>query len=379
MKKILWLFILFLVLWFTFAQVQFEPIYTSERFQPSDVFHAGCENQIDILFNITWEEINWVNAILNYNPNDIEIIKVVWENERWNNLSYVVNDNKIYLNKLRSDDGWWSKMVKFSIYFKSNEWVSDTRMFFEEGSYLVNEVGKMVNFDDAIILQFVSVPECDPDIISPKVNLLYPKEDMWTPLDTYFQFDISDSWKGINEDSIVLSINGIDHNVADMEYEWDTSVLTIYPDFWMPLNTGFEVKISVSDKQVYGWENTVTKVYQLETPSELYLMNNITPSDFRKIVNSQKYYKGTTQECKFLANQYVLSLNNLDTNGQKMILDINKKLNCPEIWDQDVNLFSTEEAAEYSVFSILWWLMFGLSFLVVLLLVVNKKDVNKIN
>ena len=75
----------------------------------------------------------------------------------------------------------------------------------------------------------------------------------------------------------------------------------------------------------------MTKVYQLETPSELYLMNNITPSDFRKIVNSQKYYKGTTQECKFLANQYALSLLDSDIDGQKMILDINKKLNCPEI------------------------------------------------
>jgi hypothetical protein len=36
-----------------------------------------------------------------------------------------------------------------------------------------------------------------------------------------------------------------------IEHERDDKKLTIYPNFWMPFNTGFEVQISVSDKQSY--------------------------------------------------------------------------------------------------------------------------------
>jgi hypothetical protein len=36
----------------TIAQVSFEPIYSSERFQPSDAFHATCENQLNVIFSL---------------------------------------------------------------------------------------------------------------------------------------------------------------------------------------------------------------------------------------------------------------------------------------------------------------------------------------
>lgn len=368
-KKILLSILMLWLLWTSFAQVQFEPVYTSERFQPSDMYHANCENQLNLIFAITWSEVNWVNAILNYNPNDIEILKVVWENEKENNLSYVVNDDKIYFTKLKSDNGdWASKDVKFTVYFKSNEWVTDTNVFFEEGSYLVDSHGNMVNFGDAMIMQFSAVPECDPDIVAPKVSLLFPQEDSWTPLDSYFQFDISDVWKGINDESIVLSVNGIDYNITDMEYDRDKNVLTIYPDFWMPLNTWFEVKISVSDKQVYGWSNSVTKIYNLETPDELYLLNNISPIDFRKIVNSQKYYKWTTWECKFISDLYYLDTNNSDKMKKSIISSINKKLSCPDLWDTDREVISTENKNSLSALSVISWIVSWLLLLIIILM-----------
>jgi hypothetical protein len=70
--------------------------------------------------------------------------------------------------------------------------VTDTQISFADGSYMVDSEGKMINLSNSTILQFSTVPECEPDIVSPKVNLLFPKEDAWVALDTYFQFDISD-------------------------------------------------------------------------------------------------------------------------------------------------------------------------------------------
>lgn len=351
------------------AQVIFEPIYTSERFQPSDAFHATCENQLNVIFSLEDTKISWISAVLDYNPNDIEILKIVWENEKGNNLSYVVNDNKIYLNKLKSE--WsvdnWSNMVVFDLYLKSKEGVSDTKITFADGSYMVDSDGNMINLSDSMLLQFVAVPECEPDIVSPKINLLFPKEDARVPLDTYFQFDISDLWKWVNEDSIVLSINDIDYDINSMEHEWEMNILTIYPDFWMPFNTGFELKLTVSDKQVYGWANSVTKVYKLETMDEMYLLNKITPEEFRKLVNSQKYYKWTEQECEFLAYNYSLAQNAWDSQNHDIILSINQRLNCPDI-DQNWWNFVSDESEWMSLFSVLGWTLFACTFLIVLLL-----------
>ena len=335
------------------------------------MFHATCENQLDVVFNMWKTDIIGISAILDYNPNDIEILKIVWENEKANNLSYVVNDNKIVLNKLKSDEDtrWWADYVTFSIYLKSKEWVSDTKISFAEGSYIVWENNQTITLDQSIVLQFVSVPECDPDIVSPKVNLLFPKEDSRVALDSYFQFDISDEWKWLNEDDIIISIDGKDYNINTMDHEWDHSVLTIYPDFWMPLNTWFELKISVSDKQLYGWANTVTKFYNLETPDELYLLNNITPAEYRKVVNNKKYYKWTKSECDFLSNNYFLADN--DTHKKDIISSISKRINCPE-FKKDENLNILDEEKTISVFSVIWRLLFSSLLLVVILLGITQ-------
>jgi hypothetical protein len=61
------------------AQVELNPIYSPDRFQPSDKFHAGCENQLDVVFDLDSSNINGVNAILKYNSQDIDIIKIVAE------------------------------------------------------------------------------------------------------------------------------------------------------------------------------------------------------------------------------------------------------------------------------------------------------------
>jgi hypothetical protein len=186
-------------------------------------------------------------------------------------------------------------------------------------------------------------------------------------LDTYFQFDISDLWKWINEDSVVLSVNGIDYDINSLEHEWDMDVLTIYPDFWMPFNTWFEVKLSVSDKQVYGGANTVTKTYNFETMDEVYLLNKIDPLEFRKLVNSQKYYKWTKQECDFLVDAYLLSQRNWDVKQWDIILSINKRISCPDIqkgtWD-----YLVEDTKTLSLFSVLGWTLFACSFLMVILM-----------
>jgi hypothetical protein len=43
------------------------------------MFHAGCENQIDVIFSLNYGNIIGVNAILEYDGNEVDIIKILPE------------------------------------------------------------------------------------------------------------------------------------------------------------------------------------------------------------------------------------------------------------------------------------------------------------
>lgn len=369
MKKInIILFSIFVVwfFWISFAQVNLNPIYSPDRFKPSDKFHAGCENQIDVVFSLNYWNILWVSAILEYNGNDIDIIKILPEWEKENNLSYVVEENKIIFNKLKTQDSWLDKAV-FKLFFKVDDILKSTSMRFSTWSYVLDSKWNMVELNRSYHFDFSNVPECNPDIVAPSVELLFPSNNTWeyVALDSYFQFEIYDLWKDINKDSIQIIIDEIKYDLSNIENEWSGNVLTLYPDSWLPLWEKFEVIIYVSDKQVYGRANTTIKEYSFSTSTWLNLLNEIDPVQFRKLVNKDKYYKWSKLECDRLKNTYIRS----DENIQDIILSINKRLSCDSlenVTDADMVIEEKIKIVEFSVFAILGWILFGLSFAIVM-------------
>ena len=365
MKKLIMWFITCLSLFgLSFAQVSVNPIYTSERFQPSDKFHAGCENQIDVVFQLDNSKINGVNAVLEYNSKDIEVLRVlaVWEKE--NNLSYTVENDKIVFSKLKTD--WeWLDSVTFSLFFKVWTTLKESSFSFAKWSYIVDSKWNMVELEWNYSFQFTEVPECDPDIVAPSVELLFPSNNTWeyVALDSYFQFEVDDAWKWVNEDSIRISINWSEYSLDSIEHVRNGKILTIYPNFWMPFNTGFEVEISVSDKQSYWKANTSKKVYEFKTSDELNLLNEIDPVEFRKLVNMNQYFKWTVDECNLLSELY----SNLDQRNWELLKSINGRLDCWELVTVEKTTVVEWEAIDesswkdFSVFAMLWWILFGSS------------------
>ena len=361
-KSFILVFTSLLLLSFSSAQVQVKPVYAPERFWPSDKFHAWCENQMDVNFHLDNLKINWVSAILNYDPNAVEILRVLADWELENNLTYTVESDKIILNKLKSE-GNWSDNIGFNIFFKVKDYVEFSLFSFAEWSYVLDSKWNMISVEWTYEFQFAEVPECDPDIVAPNVQLLFPSANTWdfVALDTYFQFEISDLWKWINEDSIKFVIDGINYNLSTIEHEWSWNILTIYPEFWMPFNTWFSLEIIVSDRQVYGKPNITDKIFEFHTSEELYLLNEIDPVEFRKIVNMEKYYQWTEQECNLLSYFYA----NSDAEDQELLQSINNRLNCGD-FEIIENISDVEESEEvldnkYSVFSMIWWILFVLT------------------
>lgn len=362
MKKcLLWIISCLFLVGFSFAQVDLNPVYTSERFKPSDKFHAGCENQIDVVFHIDDSKINWVNAILHYDGDKIEILKIVANWEKENNLTYTVENDKITFSKLKSDWDWLDSVV-FSIIFKSLEGVEFSSFSFEKWSYVLDSKWNMVELDWYFKYEFVEVPECDPDIVAPSVELLFPSNETWkyVALDSYFQFAIDDSGKWVNEDSIKIKIGEWEYSLTNIEHIRNDKILTVYPDIWMPFNTGVEVEISVSDKQSYWKPNTTTKVYEFQTSDELNLLNEINPVEFRKIVNMNKYLKWTDDECGFLSEVY----SEWNQENLRILESINGKLDCEEFtviektWDENI-VDIDDNSKDISVFAVLGWILFG--------------------
>jgi len=371
-KKIILNFVfmcaMFVFVWFSMAQVQLNPIYSLDRFQPSDKFHAGCENQLDVVFDLEWVSIHWINAILKYNNQDINIIKIAVEWEKENNLSYVIEEDNIIFNKLKSDN-WGLDNIVFKLFFKWGDDLKTTNFEFVDGSYVLDDQWNMLEIEDTYEFDFDNVPECTPDISSPHVSLLFPdiKTGNYVALDSYFEFNIFDEGKWINKDSISISIDDMIYDLSNIEHKREWENLTIYPDVWLPLDSVVKVEILVGDKQVYGKSNIINKTYNLSTSKDLYLLNDIDPVEFRKLVNKKKYYHWSLGECDLLKKMYV----DLDIREQKLLQSVAKRLSCGDITqvdpvdkvldkiDQnDEDIWWDDIENKISILSMLGWMLF---------------------
>ncbi|MCK9467191.1 MAG: hypothetical protein M0P94_02585 [Candidatus Absconditabacterales bacterium] len=370
----MFLFVLFSAFLFTFtkAQVELSPVYSSDRFQPSDKFHAGCENQLDIVFSLNYSNIIGVNAILEYNSNEVEILKILAEGEKENNLSYVVESNKIIFNKLKTQDSGLEKVV-FKIFFKVDPSLISSDFRFSDGSYVLDTKGNMLELNKNYSFLFEAVPECEPDIIAPTIELLFPvlQPGEFIALDSYYQFNIYDLGKGVNKDKVYFTIDDIKYDLSNTEHERSGDILTIYPNNWLPLDSTIKLNIEVSDKQVYGKANTTKKEYSFKSSNELNLLNEIDPVQFRKLVNKEKYYQGSQAECDWLKQQFI----NSEESNQDTILSINKRLSCGDLdnLDKVSSLEEIEDQLGFSVFSILGRFLFGLVFFFIIFKRLSKK------
>ena len=119
----------------------------------------------------------------------------------------------------------------------------------------------------------------------------------------------------------------------------------------------------MSDKQSYWKANTSKKVYEFKTSDELNLLNEIDPVEFRKLVNMNQYFKWTVDECNLLSELY----SNLDQRNWELLKSINGRLDCWELVTVEKTTVVEWEAIDesswkdFSVFAMLWWILFGSS------------------
>lgn len=371
-KKILSLWIVW-ILWFVWfvvrgAKVTLQPLYSDVRFQPADKLHAGCTNSADILFSPQWQKITKFTLTLYYNPENVEITRIL-PTTKDGILSSKIEYNKIILD-VENPNFTSSTETKsfFQIYFKSDIVGKESILLWTWSQAIT--ANKTYPLEWTFNLDFEKVPECEPDIVPPSINLIYPKDSSERiKLDQYFIFDIKDIWKWIDKNSIIINFGNKQYFYWSENIKRNGNYLTFYPSEWIPIDTGMDINIIIADQQSYGWANKTESSYTFTTATGMSLTKEVDPMMFRRIAQEAGKISASVDECVLLADLYSTS----EVTYQKELKSIIQKLWC-NLNTVDTSLLESSEnipnkidtqQKQYmniSVFATLGWILFFITF-----------------
>lgn len=350
------------------AKVTFQPLFSDVRFEPIDKLHAGCPSSADILFSPQGQKVTKFTLVFYYNPETIEILRILPSSKNGIASSKIEYDKIILEVQNPSFTSSTSTASFFQLYFKSDIVGQDIITLGTGSEALVGN--KTYPLSANFVLDFAKVPECEPDIIPPSINLIYPKDTTQRiTLDQYFIFDIKDIGKWVDKNNVIVSFDKEQYTYGSDNLKWNGNYLTFYPGKWIPINKKIDLKISATDKQSYWGANTTDTTYAFQSATGMLLNKNISPMMFRQIVQEAGKISASTDECILLADFY----GNSAVKYQQIIKSMIQKLWCDlaslepallasgDISSTDASS-SDNHRKKVSVFATIWWLLFFVVF-----------------
>ncbi|HBB03486.1 TPA: hypothetical protein DCZ39_01085 [Patescibacteria group bacterium] len=302
-----------------------------------------------------------------YNPENIEIVRILPSTSNGTATSKI-EYNKIILeieNPIFSSST--ETLSFFQLYFKSNI-VGKEAFTLGTGSEAVT-TNKTYPLQGDFALDFAKVPECEPDIVPPSISLIYPKNtnDRIT-LDQYFIFDIKDIGKGVDKNSVIINFDGEQYFYGSENLKRNGNYLTFYPSTWIPIDTGMDLKILITDKQSYGGANKTESTYNFHTATGMALNKMISPIMFRRMSQEAGNIGGSADECTLLASYYTRAEVRYQYNLKSIIQKLGCSLNTMDESsesNEDIVPQMNAQQKQYrniSVFATLGWILFFIAF-----------------
>ncbi len=365
------------------AKVTFQPTFSDVRFQPADKLHANCASSADVLVASQWQKISELTLILYYNPETIEILRVLPTTKNSTATAKIEYDKIILTIKNPSFASSTEATSLFQLNFKSNVVGQET---FVLGTWSEMVVGnKTTPLDATFALNFAKVPECEPDIIPPSINLIFPKDTQKKiALDQYFVFDIKDIGKGIDPNSVVINFDGQQYTNGSDNLKWKGNFLTFYPGTWIPINKTLDLTILATDKQAYWWANTTESTYTFKSATGMFLYENIGPMMFRILAKQWEKISASLDECALLKNIYTSNSSNqqaIKNIIQKVWCDITTLDTIDESWTQlaPITNKNLQQYKNISVFAGIGRILFFLTFALKIHYILAYKKHKKMN
>ncbi len=352
-----------LTLW---ANVTLQPIYSETRFEPADKLHAWCTNDADLLFSPQGKSVKKISMVLTYNPDTMEILRIMPAKNIWDATSKIEYDKIILEVNEPNLDTAKNATTLFQITFRSAT-IGKEMMLLDTGSEAII-AGKNVPLKGTFALDFAKVPECEPDIVPPSISLIYPKDTKQRiSLDQYFVFDIKDIGKWVDKNSVTISFWWEDYFYGSESLKRNGNYLTFYPGKRIPIDTNMNLKILVTDKQSYGWANKAQSIYNFQSATWMAFNKDISPLIFRQIAQEAAKVSATQEECTALAERYA----NAQQGYMPLISSIIQKAWC-NLSEVNTSLLTShngqmndEQKNQYihlSVFWTLWRILFFIAF-----------------
>ena len=364
-----WVYILPLVLlgFFSFVlwdSLSLQPFYSDDRFPPTDKLHAGCVHTADIMLS-TDLDIKDIHVVLEYDPDKIDILRVIPDSKnREEVIEYDIANGMVEYHHTNMVYVPWYDMKVFNVMFDSANDVTTLDFSFASGSYAITRNDWVVYLEWTGFVDFVSVPECNPDIVPPSVKLVKPQ--LWegdVALDSTFVFEMTDKGKGVDPNTIYVTIDKDVYTASSPWVMYSGDFIVIQPKNWLPVGQDVQVTARVSDLQAYGWANTMEKSFIINTAKGVQLDSWISPLDVQRKSRDILANRGALQECILL--DWMLEF--MRDENKSMIENMFEKLDCDIVLAQveagehssaDVSYFNKRWL---SIFAITWWVLFFLT------------------
>lgn len=182
----------------------------------SSEFKHGCTNSINIMIDTEGQDATAADAILNYNPNEIEVTSLRSGDAFQTYLGNSYTGGKITLtgfNVMTTLNG----VAKFGTFkFKNKNNVESTNINFDFtlGETTDSNIAD-ANSNDILSsttdgsYSFVSGP-CQPDTQAPRIITTDPSQgETDVPLDSNIDFRITDNQSGVDVSSLIVTVNGV--------------------------------------------------------------------------------------------------------------------------------------------------------------------------
>ncbi len=367
-KKLIaiWLFIAGFASFGLAAQISLDPIFADARFTPADSFHAWCLNEISVSLKSTPKEnISSLRLLVNYDPTAVQILSIKPADGFKNILDTQIEYDKIVATVLDAPISWTTTKI-FTIAFKSNETTTWSLFAIRKPSYVMSKTTEKTPIFVEQNVSFSKVSECEPDSLPPTITLSKPANESGAlAIDSYFVFSIKDTGKWVNKDSLRVSFAGKTYTGADSAFVWSGDTITFYPSTWLPLGTKLDLSVRIADKQVYGGANETKKVFTFRTSTGVLFDQNLTPAMLRTALSKLSSIYASPEECSGLIQNIIVSkdLSQINTIGllaQKMWCPFDGQTIAKTIVDNTKK--AKAEPNFISVFALLGWLLFVISF-----------------
>ena len=348
------------------AQISLDPIFADARFTPSDSLHAGCLNEIAVSLKSTPKEnISSLRLIINYDPTNIQILSIKPTDTFKNILDTQIEYDKIVATVLDAPiSGNTTKL--FTIAFKSNENTTGSLFAIRKPSYVMSKTAEKTQIFVEQNISFTKVSECEPDSLPPTISLSKPMSESGVlAIDSYFVLSIKDTGKGVDKDTLRIHFAGKTYSGTDSALVWNQDQLTFYPRNWLPLGSKLELAVRIADKQVYGGPNETKKVFNFTTSTGILFEQNLTPEMLRMSLSGLSAILASPEECSGMIATLIASK---DISQIAQIWVVAQKMGCSfdgmsiKKTIQDTNKHKQSNVNYVSVFALMGWLLFIISF-----------------